>query len=153
MTVVDPERCRPAGEHIGLPIVGKYRGGVVGGDDARVALLAILPAPVGIIAVASCETYRLIDGGSLLTSTDRRAKGDQTECLTPLIPLVLCSESIGEIFIKSALHYPLMGIPTTEESGKSPATVHKAGIVAYHRPGVIIAVGPGECELSPSAVA
>ena len=61
MAVVDAHGSGPAGEHIGLPVVGKDRCGIVGGDDPRVTLLAILPAPVGVIGVASRELHCLID--------------------------------------------------------------------------------------------
>ena len=140
--------------HLGLyfPLVAEDARRVVGRYDARVALFAVLVAPVGVIQVVARQVVHLLQRTAALSALHGRAERRQGQAVASAVPLLLGHQGVREVAVERAVHVALVRVASAHESRKGPSVVVEARRVGKHAAQVVVAVGIGQRGLAAACI-
>ena len=127
---------------LGRPHPVEDGGGVKGLHHAGVALLALLPAPVGIIKMCTGQVVGLLKGRAVAGALGGGAKGGQRQRVLRVEHL-LDGEEVAPAVVERAFDDALVGVASHGAGGDRPAVLHQAGGVGGHAAPLVVAVGVG----------
>ena len=129
-----------------VPVPGKDGRGSEVVHHARVALLAVLVAPVGIVVIVVGEPVGLVGRGAL-----RGALGGVAPCgereRVAVGPFLLEAEEVAEGVVERALDIAALGPAVGQASGEGPSAVVEAGGVGVHAAQRVVTVGGAERQV------
>ncbi len=117
---------------------------------ARIALLAVLIAPVGVVVAAAHQVVRLLDGQALPTLDDGRAEAAEADAV-PLVDALLRAEVVGVGVERGAVHVPFLRPALGARDTEGPSVLLHARVVRGHDAVAIGPVGGGIAHTHPFA--
>ena len=129
-----------------LPVPGKEsrRRKVV--HDARVALLAVLIAPVRIVVPVVSHPIHLVGTCTLGCTLRRVTPCSERERMSAVAKHLLHTEEVRQGVIECSLYVSLVSPAVCNVSGKSPSAVAQSGVEGVHAAQGIAAVSTGQCD-------
>ena len=119
-------------------------------DNARVALLAVLIAPVGVVEIAVGQPVALVGGSALSGPLSGVAPGDDAQRVA-VVELLLGSEKIGERVVECARYVAgSHACPAVGDVGREgPSVLAQSRVVGVDATQRVVAVGSSQrCILS-----
>ena len=138
------ERRRQLRLVVDVPVPGEEKGGCKVVDDTRVALLAVLVAPVGVVVAVVGQPVHFVGRGTLSGALCGVTPGDERDGVV-VAQLFLCSEVVGECIVERSLNIRRTHAgPAVRDVGRiSPAVGTQTAVVAVHATQCVVAVGTG----------
>ena len=133
---------------VGLPIPSSNKRGLEVLHNTRIALLAVLIAPVGVIIVTVGQPIDLLGRSTLLCTLGGRTEGRNRECMC--VPAFFGAEIIGEGIVECAFNHTLVGPTIAKRACKGPSVGFHTSADGVDGSCLVVAVASRECELLPS---
>ena len=121
------------------PVPGEQRGGLEIGHHARVAFLAVLVSPIGVVLVVVGYPVHLVGHGTLRGALRGVAPSGEGEGVVACN--LLDTEVVGERVVEGAFHIALLGPSVTDAGGERPTAGAHAAAVGVHAAQQVVAVG------------
>ena len=109
-------------------------------DNARVALMTILIAPVRVVVIVVGEPVSLVGRSTLGRALGRVAPGRETQGVT-IVPLLLNSEEVRQGVVVCTLYIATVSPAIGKTRSDSPSTIVEATAISVHATERVVAVG------------
>ena len=111
---------------------------------ARVALLAVLVSPVGVVEAVVGQPVHLVGAGALRCALGGIAPGDERERVCPVAEHLLHAEEVRKRVVERALDVAFVGPAVSDVAREGPALVAKTRVEGVHAAQHVVAVGAAE---------